>query len=147
MAGTGFQFVEKALLFHKLCADFKWKRGLAPFSKPFPLATRLLFESGGSFSTVSKPAPAGWPERAFCKPMPSVTRVFVLFVEKMPCCVLTAAVLTPLSTHPAKRQRRLRRCGFLQRFLPHRQRFYHRRTGRCKAHGGRFLLRGRREFR
>ena len=29
------QFVEKALLFHKLCAYFKWKRGLAPFSKPF----------------------------------------------------------------------------------------------------------------
>ena len=30
-----FQFVEKALLFHKLCPYFKWKRGLAPFSKPF----------------------------------------------------------------------------------------------------------------
>mgnify|MGYP005757466843 CR=1 FL=1 len=29
------QFVEKASLFHKLCPYFKWKRGLAPFSKPF----------------------------------------------------------------------------------------------------------------
>ena len=29
------QFVKKALLFHKLCPYFKWKRGLAPFSKPF----------------------------------------------------------------------------------------------------------------
>ena len=33
--GKTGQFVEKALLFHKLCAYFKWKRGLAPFSKPF----------------------------------------------------------------------------------------------------------------
>ena len=30
-----FQFVEKALLFHKLKIYLKWKRGLAPFSKPF----------------------------------------------------------------------------------------------------------------
>lgn len=32
------QFVEKVLLFHKVCAYLKWKRGLAPFFKPFPLA-------------------------------------------------------------------------------------------------------------